>query len=141
MYFDCFLKVPNEWLGKPELKIYTDENWQKVLSAKTPEEIEAVPIFALNPNYFPLYCNLEHSLIKIRIEAANMLTWLSLVPEGIDHFSMEAIRALDVEDIYLGIGLDEVYLRWPELNITVPIYDDLGVLKGTEPLIKDTLIL
>ena len=141
MYFDCFLKVPNEWLGKPELKIYTDENWQRVLAAKTPEEIKAIPVLALNPNYFPLYCNLEHSLIKIRIEAANMLTWLSLVPEGIDHFSMEAIRALDVEDIYLGIGLDEVYLRWPELNITVPIYDDLGVLKGTEPLIKDTLIL
>lgn len=141
MHFDCFLKVPNEWLGKPELKIYTDENWKRVLTAKTPEEIEAIPVFALNPNYFPLYCNLEHSLIKIRIEANNMLTWLSLVPEGIDPFSMEAIRALDVEDIYLGIGLDEVYLRWPELNITVPIYDDLGVLKGTEPLIKDTLIL
>ena len=70
-----------------------------------------------------------------------MLTWLSLVPEGIDPFSMEAIRALDVEEIYLGISLDEVYLRWPEVNITVPIYDDLGVLKGTEPLIKDTLIL
>ena len=70
-----------------------------------------------------------------------MLTWLSLVPEGIDPFSMEAIRALDVEGIYLGISLDEVYLRWPEVNTTVPIYDDLGVLKGTEPLIKDTLIL
>lgn len=141
MYFDCFLKVPNEWLGKPELRIYTDENWKRVLATETPEEIETIPVLALNPNYFPLYCNLEHSLIKIRMEADNMRTWLSLVPEGIDPFSMEAIRALDVEDIYLGIGLDEVYLRWPELNITVPIYDDLGVLKGTEPLIKDTLIL
>ena len=141
MYFDCFLKVPNEWLGKPELRIYTDENWKRVLATETPEEIETIPVLALNPNYFPLYCNLEHSLIKIRIEADNMRTWLSLVPEGIDPFSMEAIRALDVEDIYLGIGLDEVYLRWPELNITVPIYDDLGVLKGTEPLIKDTIIL
>ena len=141
MYFDCFLKVPNEWLGKPELRIYTDENWKRVLATETPEEIETIPVLALNHNYFQLYCNLEHSLIKIRIEADNMRTWLSLVPEGIDPFSMEAIRALDVEDIYLGIGLDEVYLRWPELNITVPIYDDLGVLKGTEPLIKDTLIL
>ena len=141
MYFDCFLKIPNEWLWKPELKIYTDENWQMVLAAKTSDEIEAIPVFALNPNYFQLYCNLEHSLIKIRIEADNMRTWLSLVPEGIDPFSMEAVRALDVEDIYLGIGLDEVYLRWPELNITVPVYDDLGVLKGTEPLIKDTFIL
>ena len=141
MYFDCFLKVPLSWLGKPELKIYNDTNWKAYLSASTPEEREAIPVLAINPNYFPLYCNLEHSLIKIRIEANNMLTWLSLVPEGIDPFSMEAIRALDVEDIYLGIGLDEVYLRWPEVNITVPIYDALGVLKGTEPLIKDTLIL
>lgn len=141
MYFDCFLKVPLSWLGQPELKIYNDTNWKAYLSANTPEEKEAIPIFALNPNYFQLYCNLERSLIKIRIEANNMLTWLSLVPEWIDPFSMEAIRALDVEGIYLGISLDEVYLRWPEVNITVPIYDDLGVLKGTEPLIKDTLIL
>ena len=141
MYFDCFLKVPLSWLGQPELKIYNDTNWKAYLSANTPEEKEAIPIFALNPNYFPLYCNLEHSLIKIRIEAYNMRTWLSLVPEGIDPFSMEAIKALDVEGIYLGISLDEIYLRWPEVNITVPIYDDLGVLKGTEPLIKDTLIL
>lgn len=141
MYFDCFLKVPLSWLVQPELKIYNDTNWKAYLSANTPEEKEAIPVFALNPNYFPLYCNLEHSLIKIRIEADNMRTWLSLVPEGIDPFSMEAIRALDVEGIYLGISLDEIYLRWPEVNITVPIYDDLGVLKGTEPLIKDTLIL
>lgn len=141
MYFDCFLKVPLSWLVQPELKIYNDTNWKAYLSANTPEEKEAIPIFALNPNYFPLYCNLEHSLIKIRIEADNMRTWLSLVPEGIDPFSMEAIRALDVEGIYLGVSLDEIYLRWPEVNITVPIYDDLGVLKGTEPLIKDTLIL
>ena len=141
MYFDCFLKVPIEWLGQPELKIYTDTNWQLVKAAKTEEEVEALPVFALNPNYFQLHSNLQYSLIKIRLEGYNMEAWLSLVPEGIDPFSMEAVRALDVEDIYLGIGLDEVYLRWPELDTSIPVYDDLGVITGTEPLIKDTQIL
>lgn len=141
MYFDCFLKIPNEWLGLPELKIYTDSDWQRVLSAKSPEEVEAIPVFALNPNYFTLYSNLQYSLVKIRLEKENMMRWLSLVPEGVDPFSMEAVRALDVDGIYLGIGLDEVYLRWPELNCTVPVYDNLGVLIGTEPLIKDTIIV
>lgn len=142
MYFDCFLRIPNEWLGLPELKIYTDTDWQRVLSANSPEEVEAIPVFALNPNYFVLYSNSEDSLVKIRLEQENMMRWLSLVPEGIDPFSMVAVRALDVEGIYLGISLEEeVLVRWPELNITVPVYNDLGVLIGTEPLVKDTLIL
>ena len=142
MYFDCFLKIPNELLGLSDLKIYTDTDWQRVLSAKSPEEVEAIPVFALNPNYFQLYSNSEDSLVKIRLEKENMMRWLSLVPEGVDPFSMVAVRALDVEGIYLGISLEEeVLVRWPELNITVPVYNDLGVLIGTEPLVKDTLIL
>lgn len=110
MYFDCFLRIPNEWLGQPELLLYTDTGWRKVKAGES-----NVEPFAVNPNYFPLFTDGISTLVKIRMEYSNLLRWIENVPEGVDPFSMVAVRALDVENIYLGISLtEEVYLRWPE---------------------------
>lgn len=136
MYFDCFLRIPNVWLGQPELLIYTDSDWIKVKGGAT----DIVP-FAVNPNYFPLFTDGIDTLVKIRMENSNLAHWVDLVPDGVDPFSMVAVKALDVEKIYLGVSLvDEVFVRWPDTAIKVPVYDDLGLIVGAKHLVEDTLI-
>lgn len=135
MPVDIFMKIRNEFIDGPELRIYKDAD---VAAALLDPGIEP---FAVNPNFFERYKNETHSLLKIRMEDKNLMRWLENVPTGVDPFSWDAVRALGFAESYMGVTLAEAKSLWSELNATVEILDEQGIVVGSSPVVTDTIIL
>ena len=89
-------------------------------------------------NAFRLYADSEKVIVKVRLTEQTAEAVLGMVDTD-DPLGIESISALDISSRYIGNKFEDIFVKYPELDVMIKSEDEYGNTTET-PLVADTVI-
>lgn len=124
-FFDIYLKIKPEQYKDHRITLMHDSG-------------DILPL-SDNINSFCLYQGTEFYIVKLRLSAENLESFVENMPEGVYPFSYEGAAAMGLSKAYIGHTWEEVQAKFPAMTTPTENVDSEGNTYWSSVL-QDTII-